>query len=337
MTAAKVTDVIARLPDCAGQAADAASAYTQVKMEDAPRLLASCGKDNLRRFSWNWCGKKVPNWECLFVHRKTRIVLVGIRGWHQKCLDRKKNMAPMWKKFVNLVDLWEPTSFLDHVYVGCTQLECKPNEDIVNQYGEMSNHEFLQQQLKSYQVGRNLTQRLHKLSWNVCMWHELVDLTFFGWETNLLEESQHGQELVANAWLVWFLTFITQMTTGNIFMCVITAQHCRLGFVSRLRCCWRPWRFKNQHLVESYVSLKVNICSQKLDVQEANVSVSQFHRIGNYFFGCWFANGWNPCPWFVGCGDRSVTFVEQQEIINPGSLWKQKRIQGISRKLLAHV
>ena len=35
MTAAKVIDVIARLPDCDGQAADAVSAYTQVKMEDA--------------------------------------------------------------------------------------------------------------------------------------------------------------------------------------------------------------------------------------------------------------------------------------------------------------
>ena len=32
-------DVIARLPDCDGQAADAVSVYAQVKMEDAPRLL----------------------------------------------------------------------------------------------------------------------------------------------------------------------------------------------------------------------------------------------------------------------------------------------------------
>ena len=35
MTAAKVMDVISRLPGCAGQAADAVPAYTQVKMEDA--------------------------------------------------------------------------------------------------------------------------------------------------------------------------------------------------------------------------------------------------------------------------------------------------------------
>ena len=34
MTAAKVMDVIARLPGCAGQAADAVSACTQVKVED---------------------------------------------------------------------------------------------------------------------------------------------------------------------------------------------------------------------------------------------------------------------------------------------------------------
>ena len=38
-TAAKVMDVIARLPGCAGQAADAVSAYTQVRVEDTPSLL----------------------------------------------------------------------------------------------------------------------------------------------------------------------------------------------------------------------------------------------------------------------------------------------------------
>ena len=39
MTAAKVMDIISRLPGCAGQAADAVSSYTQVKMEDDPKLL----------------------------------------------------------------------------------------------------------------------------------------------------------------------------------------------------------------------------------------------------------------------------------------------------------
>ena len=39
MTAAKVMDIISRLPGCDGQAADAASAYTQVKKADATKLL----------------------------------------------------------------------------------------------------------------------------------------------------------------------------------------------------------------------------------------------------------------------------------------------------------
>ena len=39
MTAAKVMDIISRLPRYAGQAADAVSVYTQLKMEDAPKLL----------------------------------------------------------------------------------------------------------------------------------------------------------------------------------------------------------------------------------------------------------------------------------------------------------
>ena len=39
MTAAKIMDIISRLPGCDGQAADAVSAYTDVKMEDAHKLL----------------------------------------------------------------------------------------------------------------------------------------------------------------------------------------------------------------------------------------------------------------------------------------------------------
>ena len=39
LTAAKVMDITLRLPGCAGQATDAISAKTQVKMEDAPTLL----------------------------------------------------------------------------------------------------------------------------------------------------------------------------------------------------------------------------------------------------------------------------------------------------------
>ena len=39
MTAGKFMEVIARLPGCVGQAADAVSAYTQEKLKDAPKIL----------------------------------------------------------------------------------------------------------------------------------------------------------------------------------------------------------------------------------------------------------------------------------------------------------
>ena len=39
MTAAKIMNIISRLPGCDGQAAGAVSAFSQVKMEDAHKLL----------------------------------------------------------------------------------------------------------------------------------------------------------------------------------------------------------------------------------------------------------------------------------------------------------
>ena len=65
MTATKVMDVIARLPDCAGHAADAISAHTQVKMEDAPRLLkipkSECPDILIRlpRHKWPKCWENI--------------------------------------------------------------------------------------------------------------------------------------------------------------------------------------------------------------------------------------------------------------------------------------
>ena len=47
MTAAKVMDIISRLPGCSSQAADAVSAYTQVKMEDASMLLENFQSHNV--------------------------------------------------------------------------------------------------------------------------------------------------------------------------------------------------------------------------------------------------------------------------------------------------
>ena len=123
MTAAKVMDIMSRPPGCAGQAADAVSAYTQVKMEDAPKSLkipkSECPDIWIRlpRHKWpkSWSSigdpvvllernlyghplagllwerqfekillqqgwEKVSNWECLFVHRQKRVLLISVCG-----------------------------------------------------------------------------------------------------------------------------------------------------------------------------------------------------------------------------------------------------------------
>ena len=38
---------------------------------------------------------------------------------------------------MKLVDLGEQTSFLDHVYLGCTQRECKSREGKIEEYSKM--------------------------------------------------------------------------------------------------------------------------------------------------------------------------------------------------------
>ena len=48
-------------------------------------------------------------------------------------LERNKN-NPMWKVLNKEVDLGEPTSYHDHVYLGCTQRQSEISKDIVDNY-----------------------------------------------------------------------------------------------------------------------------------------------------------------------------------------------------------
>ena len=67
MTAAKIMDIISRLPGCDGQAADAVSAYTQVKMEDAHKFLKKSKNRSVQTFGFvyqNTNGRnQVPVWK----------------------------------------------------------------------------------------------------------------------------------------------------------------------------------------------------------------------------------------------------------------------------------
>ena len=49
-----------------------------------------------------------------------------------KLAGKKQNINPIWKLLNKEVDLGEPTSFLDHVYLGCTQRQSEISKDIVD-------------------------------------------------------------------------------------------------------------------------------------------------------------------------------------------------------------
>ena len=80
--------------------------------------------------------EKIPNWECLFVHREKGLFL-SVYVDDIKLAGKKQNLDPMWKLLNKEVDLGEPTSFLDHVYLGCTQRHWKTSKDIVDNYRTM--------------------------------------------------------------------------------------------------------------------------------------------------------------------------------------------------------
>ena len=88
-----------------------------------------CGKI-LLKYGW----EKVSNWECLFVHREKGLYL----SVHDiKLAGKKQNINPMWKVLNKEIDMGETTSFLDRVYLGCTQRQFEISKDIVDNYRTM--------------------------------------------------------------------------------------------------------------------------------------------------------------------------------------------------------
>ena len=174
MTAAKVMDIISRLPGCAGQAAGAVPAYTQVKNGRCYKIIEyseigivqtfgfvyddtdgknhspvwktqsfflseictvilwqdCCGKGNLRKSHSSTVGRRFPIGNAYSYTVK--------KDYFYLCVDdiklagKKQNINPMWKVLNKEVDLGEPTSFLDHVHLGCTQRQCEISKDIVD-------------------------------------------------------------------------------------------------------------------------------------------------------------------------------------------------------------
>ena len=93
------------------------------------------GKGNLRKSYCSTVGRKFPIGN-VFSYTVKWIILICVCGWH-KMSGKKQNIDPMWKVLNKEVDLGEPTSFLDHENLGCTQRQCEISKDIVDNYRTM--------------------------------------------------------------------------------------------------------------------------------------------------------------------------------------------------------
>ena len=83
-----------------------------------------------------------------------------------KLAGKTENIEPTWKFLMKDVELGEPTSFLDHVCLGCTQRECKISNEIVANTEIWSNPEFLLEPRKNYlsELQGKLMQKQYLLS-----------------------------------------------------------------------------------------------------------------------------------------------------------------------------
>ena len=117
MTAAHVMDVIARLHDCDGQA--------------AAGLLWEGQFHKVFNGTWMAC-LFIENRDCCY--RYTVDIKIDGKG---------AEYGSHVEETDGNVDFDEPISFHDHVYLGCTHRECKPNEIILDEDRKCSNHEFL--------------------------------------------------------------------------------------------------------------------------------------------------------------------------------------------------
>ena len=148
-------------------------------------------------------------------------------------------------------------------------------------------------------------------------------------ETNSYAEAESDlslgsrAKLVTDVSVVWFSEI--HHTSAHRQYCHVgnTAQQCRLGLFQDLEFAGDLKYSKSTSEGVLCIFGSRTFVPISSHVQETNFSVSQFHRIGNYFVGCWFEDGRATCSRFMERGDRSVTFIEEHRIAKP---WGSKKL-----------
>ena len=142
--------------------------------------------------------EKVFNWD-FFCTQSKMIILIRVVD-DIKLAGKTENIEPTWKILMKDVDLGEPTSFLDHVYLGCIQRECQTSEDIVDNCRAMFESRISVGELKNYHALK-IWVFLHGLmTWKVMPRNAWKDIA--NWRIKLLNnytKSQHHALTTTNS------------------------------------------------------------------------------------------------------------------------------------------
>ena len=135
--------------------------------------------------------EKIPNCECLFVHREKGLFL-SVYVDDIKLAGKKQNINPMWKVLNKEVDLGEPTSFLDHVYTWDVLKDNVKQAKILLTITEPCfNREFPREELKNYHARKICVFLRGHMTWKVMprnVWNDVVS-----WRTKRLNNSTKYQ------------------------------------------------------------------------------------------------------------------------------------------------
>ena len=378
MTAAKIMDIISRLPGCAGQAADAVSACTQVKMENAPILLkipkSECPDIWIRQPKHKWpnswsimqkpsrsswaksvwssfgrtvmgkaiCENPIEVW--LFVQREKGVFL-SVNVDDIKLAGKERNIDPMWKVLNKEVDLGEPTSFLDHEYLGCIQRQCEISKDIVDNYRNMFESRISARGTAKLPCSENLrisswscdmeghakkcverycelanktTQQLYKASAPCIDDHHVKEeeLKPVGELSTVCSQIVLKCPCLARIGrpdILWSVNKLARAVTKWTKSLWQTFGAFDLLHSSHM---WiQAIMSRGKHSTTMYIRWalmyfrKSHVCSHKLDVQETDLGLTQFNRSRAYLSWCRLTHGWNSRSRSLGFSDWSISFL----------------------------
>ena len=133
--------------------------------------------------------RNVPKWECLFVKREKGLFL-SVYVDDIKMTRKKQNLDPMWKILMKDVDLGETTPFFDHVYLGCTQRECKTSKHMVNNYRDMFEFRMSAGDFKIFLFGEIWSTHFFMVLWRVRSCKEMCGMLLRAKRPNSYIKSQ---------------------------------------------------------------------------------------------------------------------------------------------------